>query len=291
MPFDSISILKTSLLDLLHEIEGRQIPLILAGGYGLYLKQLYMQENNSQTLIEGSFWPRPRATEDLDILIRTDIIVDADRLRPVRDALDALGYMPIRGAEYMQFVKDFGDSRFLKVDFLTGPLEDPPRVRGDDRRIRPRISVGLHAHRTDEAVAFQEESMKLKVEGVLSSGHSYVGEIYIPQAFTYLLMKLFAFRDQKNSSEQNNARHHALDIFRIVAMLTRDEYDLVKSFVVRYQHNSAVTEARDIIKRDFHSPNSLGSIRLQEHNLFIRETNLMTFLDALEDLFSPAIQF
>jgi hypothetical protein len=51
---DGQSILKTSLLDLLNELRDQPMPLILAGGYGLYLKQVHLQETlSSPTLIPG----------------------------------------------------------------------------------------------------------------------------------------------------------------------------------------------------------------------------------------------
>jgi hypothetical protein len=291
MPIDTFSILKTSLLDLLLKLEDRQIPLILGGGYGLYLKQLHLQQSNSETLIDGELWPRPRATQDIDILLKTEVIADTEKMMLIKEALNNLGYEPVPGAEYMQFIKDLGDSRSVKVDFLTGPLDsfkDDPRLRVDDRRVKPPKSVGLHAHRTDEAVAFQDEPMELTVEGVLSNGHPYSGAIYIAQSFTYLLMKLFAFRDQRDDQEKNYARHHALDLYRIVAMLTKDEYDLVKKFVGHYQDNPEVAKAQRIIREDFNSPESTGSLRLQEHELFtpeMRLDKLDKFLEALNDLF------
>jgi len=49
----TISLLKASLLDLLHALTGTGIRLMLGGGFGLYLKQLYLQEKDPRTLIDG----------------------------------------------------------------------------------------------------------------------------------------------------------------------------------------------------------------------------------------------
>jgi hypothetical protein len=191
---DGQPILKTSLLDLLHELRGQEMPLILGGGYGLYLKQIHLQEMlSSATLIPGELWPAPRATEDLDILLKTEIVVDANRMRTIRAALDELRYVVIDAARYMQFVKPLGGGMSVKVDLLTGPLglfADDPRVKVDDRRVRPRESVQLHAHRMDEAVGFQESTLAIPVRGTLSSGQAYEAVVHVPQAFTLLLMKL-----------------------------------------------------------------------------------------------------
>ena len=178
------SILKTSLLDLLHELRDKDISLILGGGYGLYLKQVHLQNTlTAPTLIGGELWPAPRATEDLDILLRTEIVIDAERMGPIRVALDRLNYTVVPGAEYMQFVKQLGAGRFVKVDLLTGPLgplSDDPRVRVDNRRVRLRKSVKLHAHWIDEALGFQDNTMAIPVDGVLSSGEDYHAIIHIP---------------------------------------------------------------------------------------------------------------
>jgi hypothetical protein len=55
--------LKTSLLDLLHILDRQNVPLILGGGYGLYLKQRHLAEvGETNTLIPPPAWPEPRAT-------------------------------------------------------------------------------------------------------------------------------------------------------------------------------------------------------------------------------------
>lgn len=288
MPDNSFSILKTSLLDLLYELKGKDVPIILGGGYGLYLKQLYLQESNLSTLIDGALWPRPRATQDLDILVKTELIANTKRLRLIRITLDKLGYIPVPGAEYMQFMKQLGNNRLVKIDFLTGPLgnfEQDPRIKVDDRRVRPKVSVKLHVHRADEAIGFQEKTLELTIKGFLSKGDSYVGAVYIPQPFTYLLMKLFAFRDRKNDQEKDFARQHVLDLYRIVAMLTREEYGQVLGLVQKYEENHIVIEAKQIITQDFKSNDSLGALRLQEHDLFISGMDLQQFLASLGDLF------
>lgn len=59
--------LKTSLLDLHHEVDPRGIRLIVGGGYGLFLKQLHLQSRNVLTILSMDVWPEARATNDLDV--------------------------------------------------------------------------------------------------------------------------------------------------------------------------------------------------------------------------------
>jgi len=286
---DGQSILKTSLLDLFHELRDEDLRLILGGGYGLYLKQVHLQNTLSDPrLIEGEFWPVPRATEDLDIILRTEIVIDAARMGPIRTALDRLNYLAVSGAEYMQFAKHFDGGRFVKIDLLTGPLgdfADDPRVKVDDRRVRPRQRVKLHAHRMDEALGFEDNTMAIPVEGALSSGDIYQASICIPSAFTFLLMKLHAFRDRCDNEEKDLARHHALDIYRVVAMMTEREFEQTRQKNREYLRHSVLVEAARIVAKNFGSPESLGSLRLRSHLLWNEGMALTKFLAGLRDLF------
>ena len=291
-------ILKTNLLDLLYVLRDRKVPLILGGGHGLYLKQVHLQEtSNSLTLIAGELWPVPRATEDLDILLRTEVVIDAGQMRPLREALNELGYTPIQGAEYMQFIKKLGDGKNVKIDLLTGPLgtsADDPRVKVGPRRIRPDTGpslpaeLKLHARRTDEALGFQEHTMDMLVAGTLSSGDPYEATVHVPSAFTLLLMKLHAFRDRCNDEQKDMGRHHALDIYRIVAMMTEQEFEGTRRQVAEHKDHPVVVEATRIAEEHFASEESLGSLRLREHPLWDEGMALVGFLSALKDILHPA---
>jgi hypothetical protein len=169
-PFD---LLKARLLDLLYELRHTDIRLILGGGYGLYLKERYILEAQTRTLI--SHFPQARSTDDLDIFLHTEVLTDPQRARTIRTALEHLGYRVKPGAEYYQFVAEG-----VKIDLLTGPesLFDPRKVRIESgqgsRRIKPREKgVGLHAHSTEEAVTFQEELITLPVAGIRTEGETY----------------------------------------------------------------------------------------------------------------------
>ena len=76
MPEPFVDALKVALLDLLHELSDTNIPLIIVGGYGLYLKQVSAEAKEEATLIPADLWPPPRATEDIDLLFRTEIVAD-----------------------------------------------------------------------------------------------------------------------------------------------------------------------------------------------------------------------
>lgn len=289
---ESGAILKTSLLDLLYELRGQDMPVILSGGYGLYLKQVHLQEHpRHRALISGDFWPAPHATEDLDILLSTEVVVDPGRMGPIRAALDRLGYVAVQGAEYMQFVKTLGAGMHVKVDLLTGPREafaGDSRVKVDSRRVRLKDSVKLHAHPTDEALAFEEGTMAIPVEGSLSSGARHAATVFVPSAFTLLLMKLHAFRDRCQDQDKALGRHHALDIYRIVAMMSEQEWDQTACRAHESREHPVLSEAARIVQTHFGSPEALGSLRLREHPLWDDEMLLAEFLSALHELFEQA---
>lgn len=284
-----MGILKSCLLDLLRKLEDKNFPLILCGGFGLYLKQLELQQRGSdyQPLLRSEFWPRPRTTEDMDILIRTEILAKANRFRLLRQALDELGYQPISGAEYMQFVRKLPDGGNVKVDLLTGPVAEPlrDRVRIKDRRISPVAqSIGLHAHRSDEALGFQDNLLEIRIAGQCTDGHAYESAVFISPAITFLMMKLFAFRDRNQDKQKDFARHHAMDLYRIVAMLDHDEFEQTQTLIQSFGEEAILQEARKIATEFFSSPTALGLLRLRKHNLFEPDMDVQEFSQALTDL-------
>ncbi|MBC8372593.1 MAG: hypothetical protein ISS69_10965 [Phycisphaerae bacterium] len=287
----SMGVLKSCLLDLLRELEDKNFPLILCGGFGLYLKQLDLQErgDNYHPLLPNEQWPRPRTTSDLDILIRTEILVDTERFKLLRGILDNLGYKPIPGAEYMQFVRRLNNGNDVKADLLTGPVATTlvNKLNIGDRRIRPaEQSVGLHAYRTDEAVGFQENMQTIQIEGYCTDQRPYRNSISVPQAVTFLMMKLFAFRDRNQDPDKDFARHHAMDIYRVVAMLDHDEFRQTRSAICDYWDRDVVQEAGKLVNEHFSESTALGLIRLREHDLFDSEMDVQEFSRALADLFA-----
>jgi hypothetical protein len=191
----------------------------------------------------------------------------------------------------MQFVRRLNNGNDVKVDLLTGPVAATlvDKLNIGDRRIRPAgQSVGLHAHRTDEAVGFQENLQMIPVEGCCTDGRPHRSNISVPQAFTFLLMKLFAFVDRNQDPDKDFARHHAMDLYRVAAMLDHDEFHEARSAILDHGDLDVVQKARLIVNEHFSEPTTLGLIRLQEHNLFEPEMDVQEFSRALTDLFAKS---
>ncbi len=81
--------LTANLLDLLFELREHPIPLTIGGGFGLYLKRMRLEQTRERTLF--SQLPMPRATNDLDLFLRADVLCDLESMKIVAATLDRLG--------------------------------------------------------------------------------------------------------------------------------------------------------------------------------------------------------
>jgi hypothetical protein len=186
----------------------QNISLVIGGGYGLLLKANHIQRTGARTRLEQI--PIARSTGDIDVFLTTEVIIDKNKMAAIRQALDELGYSPVRGAEYYQFFREVviaGVPRNLKFDFLAAPVtgEQAARVKADARRIRPRekSETSMHAHTTPEAVTIEEHLISVNIGGAEQSI-----EVFIPHPFSYTLLKLFALRDQIENEAKKFGRHH-----------------------------------------------------------------------------------
>jgi hypothetical protein len=285
-----ITDLQTALLDLLHELRSTDIKIIVGGGYGIYLKTTYVRQIETKTLLAE--WPEPRSTNDLDLFFRPELLMESEKLKPLADAITKLGYQVVPGAENYQFVKPGPggtEAGSLKIDILTGPqksFEGTP-VKADTRRAKPRPSVGIHAHPVDEALTLDKELLPITLDGNLSSGDPWRAEIFVPHPFTFLMMKLFAFRDRLEDANKEYGRYHALDVYMILATTTEQEWKT--ALQIRDQHDGApvIDEAGQLVSKYFTTLERLGMIRLQESPYYRTEMQLDDFMSALQELFPP----
>lgn len=280
--------LRTSLLDLLYELDGSDIRLIIGGGFGIYLKIEHVQQLGIRTLLEE--WPEPRSTNDLDLFLRAEVLIESARARPLAEAIERLGYEVVPGAEKYQFVKTptgGGAAGSVKVDILTGPQAcfQDTRVKVDARRARPKPSVGIHAHPVDEALTLEEGLLPVPLKGRLRSGDPWESEISIPHPYTFLMMKLFAFRDRLEDSNKEFGRYHALDLYSILATTSEEEWRYGLEMSYRYRAQPYVIEAGRLVSEYFTHLDQLGVVRLQESPYYRPELQLDAFISALKELF------
>ncbi len=285
-------LLEASLLDLLYELKDTEISLILGGGYGLHLKRLHaLKKKASGERLLLSVVSPARSTNDLDIFLRTEIIANPEQVKQFRDALDRLGFRVIESAKYYQFVRTIttadGKDSEVKIDLLTR-RPDPAmysNLEVDDRRVRPKPSLGLHAHTTNEALAIEDDSVEILLSGVRTMGDSFSARIYVPQTYSFLMMKLFAFRDQSDKEWKEYGREHALDLYTLVSILTEDEFAESQNIAARYKDSTEANEAGEIVASLFADPASLGVRRLREHYLFSANMDIEQFIAVLKAIF------
>jgi hypothetical protein len=186
----TMTTLKTALLDLLTATGDPDLRPLIGGGYGIYLKYQQVLETKPRTLLSER--PEARSTNDIDMFLRTELLVDGRRLEPLKAALMKIGYLPVEGAEYYQFAKpgpDGGKAGALKIDFLAGPQEllKKKGLKADSRRVRATPKVeGLHAHPVNEAPTLETEYCELNIQGQLSSGDHAQAIVALPHPLHYL---------------------------------------------------------------------------------------------------------
>ena len=285
--------LQAALLELVRALQPHGIPVILCGGLGLYLKQLELQSREKcQSLVPGEYWPVPRTTQDMDIMIQTDVLASPSQCAVLRTVLAGLGYEVIQTRRHFQFVKKQGEFFDVKIDLLTGEMSEA-RIETEfviDRksripRARPRgTSVDLHAWYTPEAIEVNcEDGLRLDLE----DGGSDSATVNIPQALALLMMKLFALRDRYMDEDRGLARHHAMDLYRILAMMDRDEYYGTQEKIRRRRDAGCeiVAEAERFVVELFVKEPRWGWIRIREHADFRQEMPVEEVVSALVELF------
>jgi hypothetical protein len=138
--------LRTGLLDLLHALRDTDIQLIIGGGFGIYLRTQHVLAQRPRTLL--NVWPEARSTNDLDLFLRTELLVTPGKLKPLAAAIRELGYEVVAGAEKYQFSKPGpggGEAGSLKIDLLTGPRKSfaGTKLKVDARRVRPNLRISV----------------------------------------------------------------------------------------------------------------------------------------------------
>jgi hypothetical protein len=199
----------------------------------------------------------------------------------VRQVLDSLGYKPVETAKYLHFARS-GELGEVRIELLTGPIEREllARVKVNGSRVRPRRAIELHAYLTNEAVDLELEPVEIPVEDAT---------VLVPNVFAFLLMKLHAFRDRKDEANDEEdrqlGRHHALDVYRLVAMLTEREEEFVRTRYELRREVAPVQAVTRIVAEDFADDTSVGALRILEHALGGKHLDIPKFIRQLHELF------
>jgi hypothetical protein len=132
--------------------------LLLAGGYGLFLKQSWLAEREDiPTVVAIDRWGgnRPRVTKDFDFITSLDLIASADEQQRMHEVLQKHRFQVVPENARWQFQKNAGEDRVVLLDFHAAPpVASRSDLRVDKRRIKPGKSLGkrgIHARGNPEA--------------------------------------------------------------------------------------------------------------------------------------------
>jgi len=173
--------LEQELVALKVALDPHAIPLLVGGGMGLYLRDRYVPTVRQRRYPVAL---PTRSTQDLDVFLTADLIVDADKMNHLRDVLLALGYQP--EVRYFQFIKTIHlgeQERTVKIDLLASPPKEEDWENAKQHYAAEHDQP--HLHRADEIRAqyFAEETdlgvLRLK-ENVLYQRHRDEFDVYIP---------------------------------------------------------------------------------------------------------------
>ena len=215
--------------------------LLVAGGYGLFLKQNWLSENQeTPALVPIGRWTtnEPRVTKDLDLVVSLDVIAEEQSHRRVLGVLEKHGFSVTEKHPRWQFEKSVSEERKVIVEFHAQvPASGVPGLERRRERVKRKPSLGddgFHAHANPEAVGCELHPFRFEMEGT---------PIVAPNALTWSIMKLTATQDRWTHSEDSTrdqewrlfsreqAIKHAQDVCRVVAMVTRDESDAIPEVV------------------------------------------------------------
>jgi hypothetical protein len=235
---------------------------LVAGGYGLFLKQQWLLQQEAPTIVLPlNRWQdaTPRVTKDLDLVIGLDLIADETRNGQLLEALQKNGFAVSEKAagKRWQFVKELGKDRRVIAELHTpNPSEENQQLKADKIRVKHKPSLGdegVHGRLNPEAVGGNIHPFSFSYDET---------KILLPNAVTWTVMKLTAAQDRWHKSQDANADpelrsfsraqaiKHGNDVFRTVAMMSMDERDECTGVKEAIRETSEFQKAASIY-RDF----------------------------------------
>lgn len=98
-------------------------------------------------------------------------------------------------------------------------------------------------------------------------------------------MKLFAFRDRLEDANKEFGRHHALDLYMILATTTEQEWKTALGMRDQHDGEPVIKQARQLVSEYFSTLERLGMIRLRESPYYRTQMQLEEFMSALLEMF------
>jgi hypothetical protein len=284
---NSNDFLLENLTELAAEFEKHDIPLIVVGGFSIYIKTKFMNKARSSRY---STIPFARSTKDIDIFLTSELIIDSAKIENIKTILSNLNFEV--KTEYFQFIKKVTETKEVQIDFLSQPVpeHDSDKVKFNKPRIKPKNVKNFHAFYHKEAETIS--SNLIKVEDLVAPNlKNKFRNVFLPSSFSFIILKLHAFRDRMNKEENDYGRHHAYDIFTAIIEMDETDWNNSKSMYELFKDNPAVSESIKIITDLFISDSQMGIIRLKENQNYKRDkteldTYIKNFIEDLKEMFN-----
>ena len=248
------------------DLTGVSNDILLAGGYGLFLKQQWFAEGEPTVpAIPLESWEdaTPRVTKDIDLVIGLDLIANETENKRIMQILDGHGFRVSEKStgKRWQFVKKLEDDQEVITELhAPTPGDEALSLKSDRIRVKHNPSLGeqgVHGRHNKEAVGCELHPFQLTKSNL---------RINLPNPVTWSIMKLTATKDQwdkyttpdTSSKDRTFFREQALkhgnDVCRIIALMTEEERDASMHVVEtvrdshRFEHAASVY--RDIFSSE-----------------------------------------
>lgn len=285
---DGSDFLLETLSSLAKEFDKIKVPLILGGGLSMYIKIRFMKKKRSPRY---QLLPFQRSTKDIDIFLTSDIIVNPVVIENIKSVISYLGFN-VKTA-YFQFIKEIdfeGSKKEVILDLLSQPvtLRELEKVKVSETRIRPKDVDEFHAFHHKEAAIINTNLIKVE-DFVDRSLTNLFQNVFLLSSFSFIVLKLHAFRDRINDDKKDFGRYHAYDIFSAIIEMDDIDWKASQSQYTSYESNHVIIESKKIIREYFSNMDSLGIIRLKENQLYARDREeydkyINSFIEDLNEL-------
>lgn len=221
---------------------------LIAGGYGLFLKQSWLfTQSNVAVVIPADRWRdiTPRVTKDVDLIVSLELLASQVSQANLVEILKRHQFHEYLNPRW-QFARQLDNHQHLILEFHAyPPSPESQDLLLDGIRVKhnPSLGVfGIHGRENRELLGYHLYPFKFEIDAV---------PVCVPNAVTWLLMKITAMHDRWLQSENTSATEeqysfqrlqaikHAQDVCRIVALVTREERDLC-AMIINEIKNSPV---------------------------------------------------
>ncbi len=103
------------------------------------------------------------------------------------------------------------------------------------------------------------------------------------------MLKLFALRDRLDDELKDFGAYHSFDIYRVIAMMTQEEWEQSCALRGKFIEEPKIQEARAIVAELFASEESIGIVRIRQHarsvKAELKDENISALIKDLNELF------